>query len=437
MLMKKYNSNASQPRLETHQGTEYLVVPVVMARAGVEMNGGVISEDDLHAASWNGVPVTVGHPKDSSGNDISANQSPQTLEQWQVGTIFNAKVENGKLKAEAWVNTEKADPDLVQRLQAMDSMDVSTGYFSDIQGNQYTDIKPDHLALLPNEQGACSYNEGCGVRANKMSGKDIINNIKRFLSMDTDKISDDLRMYLNEKGYKHVMRELQSQLDEMDGEDIMHYLVDVFEDDFIYKVDSKDGSKYYRRGYNVDDNENVSMADSITEVNKKIEYEPVTNTKGVNMIDELISNEASPFTEDDKDSLEAMSECTLKSLSEKYEDQEDTDAPETQDDKEETEQSVLSNEDKEALAEAKEIVKQKREEYITHITANSSFEQDSLKEKSTKDLKELVTNINPTANFAGRAMGQPKANGKSNEDAIKAMQTPSTAEIIKNKREVN
>lgn len=165
--MKYFKSNASETRLETFEGKDYLVVPVIMAKAGVEMNGATISADELHADSWNGVPVTLTHPKEN-GNDVSAN-SPKALEQFGVGTIFNAKFEDGSLKAEAWVNIEKAnkiDSTLVDRLQAMENIDVSTGYFSDIENNEYKDIKPDHLALLPNDVGACSFNDGCGVRTN-------------------------------------------------------------------------------------------------------------------------------------------------------------------------------------------------------------------------------------------------------------------------------
>jgi len=172
----KANFTATK-RIEMFRGRRHLVVPVVMLKETV-VNGALVKADALVAEAWNGVPVTVSHPTDK-GQAVSAN-SPKTLEKWQVGTIFNAKVEEGKLKAEAWVDIDLADslaPGLVKALRSGAAMDVSTGYFTTAQknageyeGRPYTEVhselKPDHLALLPDEEGACSWKDGCGVRAN-------------------------------------------------------------------------------------------------------------------------------------------------------------------------------------------------------------------------------------------------------------------------------
>lgn len=426
--MKFYDTNASNPRFETHDGQRYLVVPVVMARAGVEMNGATITEDQLHAESWNGVPVTVTHPKDADGNDISAN-SPDVLQRYQVGTIFNATVEDAKLKAEAWVNVQKAGSELVERLKNMEAMDVSTGYFSQIEGGQYKDIKPDHLALLPNEEGACNFNDGCGVRANFKER--VINTMKQYFG--ADKLSEAVKMRLNQKGYREIMRALQRKLDEMDRADATHYLIDVFEDDFIYKVDKESGTKYYRRNYSSGDE--ISMGEQVQQVRKEINYEPVTNA-GTDMTDQLISNEASPFTEEDREFLEAMSEEKITSLGEKY--LNDTEKPETNEKEtkanEDKPETVLSNEDREALEIARQAREDKREEYITHITANSEMCPDKLKAMDTGTLKEIASGIKPAPDYSGRGFGTMKASS-TNEEVLEAMSTPSTKEIIMNKRE--
>lgn len=195
----------------TYDGRDFLVVPVVMIKSDVVMNSSLVPSEELFPDSWNGVPVTVGHPADDKGDFLSAN-SPDTLTKYSVGTIFNSRWDKGTLKAEAWVDIEKANrvrPGLVDMLEKGEPLDVSTGYFSadeqkkgSINGRSYTmisrNLNPDHLALLPDETGACSWEDGCGVRANKrnphtMSKKvqGALDIIKNALSGKTNARGDD------------------------------------------------------------------------------------------------------------------------------------------------------------------------------------------------------------------------------------------------------
>lgn len=167
-------------RRDVFEGVEHLVVPVVMICEGV-LNDALVpaSEFGKYPEAWNGRPIPVLHPQENGGY-ISANR-PDVIERNTIGTIFNARAVDGKLKADAWVNTEKARRlgygDLIQQLEAGEIVEVSTGYFSDDEmragdynGVSYTsihrNIRPDHLALLPGEIGACSVADGCGTRVN-------------------------------------------------------------------------------------------------------------------------------------------------------------------------------------------------------------------------------------------------------------------------------
>ncbi len=171
-------------RRDVFEGVEHLVVPVVMICEGV-LNGALVpaSEFGKYPEAWNGRPIPVLHPQENGGY-ISANR-PDVIERNTIGTIFNARSADGKLKADAWVNTEKAKRlgygDLITQLEAGDVVEVSTGYFSDDEmragdynGVAYTsihrNIRPDHLALLPGEIGACSVADGCGTRVNNKKG---------------------------------------------------------------------------------------------------------------------------------------------------------------------------------------------------------------------------------------------------------------------------
>ena len=121
----------SETRRHNWMGRDILIVPVVMARADVVMNGSLFPEDEMLPETWDGVPVTVGHPSDG-GDFISAN-SPEVLSDWAVGQIFHSQVVDGKLKAEAWITIERADeiaPGLIATIESGEPMDISTGYFS-------------------------------------------------------------------------------------------------------------------------------------------------------------------------------------------------------------------------------------------------------------------------------------------------------------------
>jgi hypothetical protein len=177
MMLLRANLSTGARR-EIFLGKEHLVVPLVMLRQTV-VNGALVTLSELKPQGWNGVPVTIGHPN-VKGAMVPAN-SPKVLEAWRVGHIFNAHLDGDKLKAEAWIDVDLAEqsyPGIIPLLEGGLEMDVSTGYFStDVpevglyDGKPYfqvhKDLKPDHLALLPDEEGACNWADGCGVRVNQ------------------------------------------------------------------------------------------------------------------------------------------------------------------------------------------------------------------------------------------------------------------------------
>jgi hypothetical protein len=171
-------------RHEVFEGQDHLVVPVVMIVEGV-LNDALLTQAEFgkFPEAWNGRPVPVLHPE-IDGIPISAN-APDVIERNTIGQLFNTFAENGKLKAEAWINTDKAHRlgygQMLESLEAGEVIEVSTGYFADddlvqgeFNGRPYSTIhrnlRPDHLALLPGEIGACSVEDGCGTRVNSTKG---------------------------------------------------------------------------------------------------------------------------------------------------------------------------------------------------------------------------------------------------------------------------
>ena len=205
----KINLQAGEAKYFTFQGREKLIVPVVMLRQTV-VNESLVTIDELRPETWNGVPVTLNHPTDERGDFVSAN-SPEMVLKFQIGTIFKARMDEDKLKAEAWLDIEtlkERDKDLLSNLESGVDMDVSTGYFSEriqqngtFEGKEYFDlaknIQPDHLALLPYSEGACSFEDGCGVRSNK-----ILETIQHFVSNQKDSRIENFLSTLRDKFLK-------------------------------------------------------------------------------------------------------------------------------------------------------------------------------------------------------------------------------------------
>ncbi len=173
------------PKVQKLEGRPHIVVPVVMGVAGVwdGSNGPLLyAADDLKASVplWNGKPVVVYHP-DMRTNCTAGH--PDVFNRQRVGTIFNARFDGSRLKAEAWLDPERLTviaPKVLASVKNGLMMEVSTGLFTENQpmpgrydGVPYTAIarnhRPDHLAILPDQIGACSIAMGAGLCRNTVT----------------------------------------------------------------------------------------------------------------------------------------------------------------------------------------------------------------------------------------------------------------------------
>ncbi len=169
-------------RSEMWNGREYIVVPVVALMEGVihAVNAETpefVSAATLEkaAASWNGKPVTLGHPK-KNGTQCSAS-SPEILESHGIGTIRKSHMVGKKMLQEAWIDKLRAKqlhPDMYGRLLDGKHEEVSVGAFvitdnaaGTFNGKPFlgswVETAGDHLAFLPGGRGACSIEMGCGA----------------------------------------------------------------------------------------------------------------------------------------------------------------------------------------------------------------------------------------------------------------------------------
>ena len=173
-------------RRQKMNGRDYFVAPSTMIVPGV-LNGSqgrllyTPSEIAKNPQQWNGVPLTIGHPKDDSGRYVSA-RSPAILDRYKIGEVFETNAE-GRLVSEAWFDVElltrSKHPQasiIRNKLERGEPIELSTGLFTTNQpaprgsswfGQPYdyvaTDFRPDHLAVLVDQKGACSQEHGCGI----------------------------------------------------------------------------------------------------------------------------------------------------------------------------------------------------------------------------------------------------------------------------------
>lgn len=177
-------------RREQRDGRTYLVADATLIVPGV-LNGSrgrlyyPPDEVSKNPQQWDKTPMVVYHPR-VGDNHVSA-QTPGVLDDSGIGFIERNRYED-KHKSELWFDEErtnnydkrlKPDHKIMPRLLAGKPISLSTGLYTDniamrgkcpLTGREYDAVarnyRPDHLAILPDQQGACSINDGCGVNVN-------------------------------------------------------------------------------------------------------------------------------------------------------------------------------------------------------------------------------------------------------------------------------
>ena len=194
-------------RRETLDGVEYAIAPIKILKpmtlnAPWTPNGAYLPQNQAEksAEAWNGEPLTLGHPSTPDGHPTTAN-SPDMVDKTVIGRIFNASSNSdGVVEGEAWFNINKIRDmggraeKALERVLNGKSVSVSSGYLADrmspgtydgqhrneVQGN----IRPDHVAVLPNSSAKCDLEHGCGVGAEMAANSLITTNamINNYLS---------------------------------------------------------------------------------------------------------------------------------------------------------------------------------------------------------------------------------------------------------------
>ena len=212
-----------------------------------------------------------------------------------------------------------------------------------------------------------------------------------------------------EQGYRELMSLVYDKLQSMDGQNVWHYLEELYEDSLVYSKSGDADPVMYKQGYKVSDGK-IEFVGEPVEVKKEIKYVVMKKSSGLtrrkfsinsekkeedmstekkdpcceDLVKELIANKRTKFTEDDKEVLLTLEEAMLqKMIPEKEKEAEPKVIPEvnkTEPEKKEEKQEpgnvveALSAEDKEALVYGRKQLKARRDTMIKGIQDNAGKE---------------------------------------------------------------
>lgn len=298
----------ARARKARKDGRDYLVAPASLIVPGIlaGSQGPLYYPPDevfANAAEWEGIPLVVYHPL-RNGHHVSAS-TPGVYEESGVGFVAEPGNWKGKLGAYTWFDVEalrRVDPRVLTALEAGKPIELSTGLFThnepapkgyrDHRGFPYNGLiarryKPDHLAILPDQVGACSLNDGCGVLINTLCNTEgsTMKLAWRTVTNAYDKSVDDKRT------------DLQSQLAERFGSESGEpsysgdhpQVVDLYDTYVVYGLDGA----LYRLDYTEEDGQCVLSEEEPVEVRRVTTYEPVM-ASGSEEVTENADEEVSP-----------------------------------------------------------------------------------------------------------------------------------------------
>ena len=434
-------------RTQVVDNIHYTIVPMVMMTVGVHSGSGgpiLYTEAELKEfyPAWNGQPITMQHPE-QDGIPVSAN-SPEFLETKVVGKVFNTYFEGDKLKAEAWLQTNKC-AEIIAYLKSGRALDVSTGLFSndirspgEYNGEKYdviaTEIRPDHLALLPGGTGACSWKDGCGIRANERGN---MTKKKKEGLEEKDNLLfnylEDPNFVINDMDYSRLMDAMVSKINSLDVQGEKYcYMRALFNEYVIYKAEWREGpSKLYKRNYTVSNGEVQFTSDPI-EVVENVTYDIISNKEEkvtkkkeevccLEEVKAFVANENNLYKDEDVEWMSALPENQFKAIVNATQDVK-TEIVEKEvivEKEAKTMEELLANaspELKESIQYGQKVLKERKELLINSIKTNkdNKFSDEDLQKFDIDFLEKLEGSISiNNTSFVGSVGGvMPKVNSE-------------------------
>ena len=373
-------------------GGTYTIREVCGAVDDIVMNSMLYPAEQLAAgvASLEGKPAPAGHPKNAAGQFISALNGEALASAWIGSYARNARHEGGRTLVDIVVNEAqaKAHPDgskLIERLDAalngsnVEPIHVSTGLLveaitanGESRGKKYsriaTNLRYDHLAILLNERGAGTPEEGVGMFLNAAGDEQEVEEVEVNVAPE-DRRSPLVSWLKRLIGNEDVSFDaIQSGLHEKLPEGA--WLREVFTRNAIWT--DREG-RLWKQDYAVNSG-SVAFSGEPVEVTRRVEYEPITNhQEGDQVKDQILAalNAAGIKTEglDENQLLAAYNALVVKPVEDKL--------------------SAVNSKVAEFEANARAAEEAEAQALATELAVNSKLTVDDLKKLGLPRLKEL------------------------------------------------
>lgn len=250
------------------------------------------AEIDKAYRTLDNTPAPAGHPRNADGQYVSAANATAMQQYWVGAAVTNARKEGDAVLVDITVNEAQAQAmdngkRLIERLDAAmagnagEPIHVSTGVLlrktaakGESKGKAYnavaSDMVFDHLAILLDEQGAGTPDEGVGMWLNhegesepvfmvNLEVKDVKK--RKPITANSDELSfSDIAMKLSEA--------LSAAMPQQDA-----WVVDIFDKYFVYRL----GDSFYKSDYYIDSENVVSLIGDPQQVERKTEYDTINN----------------------------------------------------------------------------------------------------------------------------------------------------------------
>lgn len=293
-------------------GTTYTIRDVCGAVDEIVMNGLLYPADQLAAGAptLEGKPAPAGHPRDASGRAISALNGDALLSSYIGAVCRNARHVGGRTMVDVVVNEAqaKAHADGLKLLERLDAaldgtnaepIHVSTGLMleavnapGESRGRKYvavaTNLHYDHLAILLNERGAGTPDDGVGMFLNA-DGSEIPVEAVDLPAEAEDRRAEGWKAWLmrliGNGGAEVSFDAITSGLYATLGEGA--WVQEVFDRYAIWR--DRDG-RLWQQDYAVSSDGSVAWSGTAREVRREVTYIEVNHRQEQDPVKELIIN---------------------------------------------------------------------------------------------------------------------------------------------------
>ncbi|WP_213759675.1 DUF2213 domain-containing protein [Klebsiella aerogenes] len=312
--VKSLAINASNISTTTINGQEHYVirgaVPIV---DDIVMNGGLYPAEEINNSyqTMEGKLMPLPHPM-VDGKYVSAND-PRAINTYHVGAwAQNVSKSGDQVVMDVYINKAVAEtkPDgkrLINRLDEMiagtntDPIHLSTGLLTnkekksgESKGKKHSwiarNMQFDHIAILLDEPGAGTPEEGVGMFVNADGQEGEVENASLIDAANSlkDGLLNKVKFFFthnSDASFDEIYQMLRDAIRAPSGSDVYRYVVTVWPDKFIYE----EGNKLFQQKYLIDDSTATLVGEPVEVVRKPTEYEVKTNGETNPMKEKMIA----------------------------------------------------------------------------------------------------------------------------------------------------